>query len=47
MRSLFPDEQKENRLSLVRELKDRLESDQEFTVRDESWVYGYVPERKM
>lgn len=48
---LLSGEQKEIRVSICRELKDRLDANPNFMDKiitgDESWVYGYDPETKM
>lgn len=48
---LLTAEQKENRVSVCTELKDRLDADPDFMAKiitgDESWVYGYDPETKI
>ena len=48
---LLTDEQKEIRVSVCTELKDRLHADPDFMAKivngDESWVYGYDPETKI
>jgi hypothetical protein len=48
---ILTSEQKEQRLSISLELRDRVTSDpnffQKFITGDESWVYGYDPETKV
>jgi [histone H3]-lysine36 N-dimethyltransferase SETMAR len=48
---LLTGEQKENRVSVCTELKDRLDAHPDFMAKiitgDESWVYGYDPETKI
>lgn len=48
---LLTGEQKENRVSVCMEIKDRLDAHPDFMAKiitgDESWIYGYDPETKI